>query len=173
MRRLWGIHFIKETAIFVLGEEALADGGAPMASHERIAVHGGAILSSASDGGRVVTGGDDGKVVATYAKGNSETVATDAKRRWIDHVAVGPSNAVAWSAGKQAFAHAGKGTEKSLEVISTVGGLAFAPKGLRLAIAHYNGATLWFANAKAAPGDAGVERLASRRDGSARTAASS
>ena len=34
---------------------------------------------------------------------------------------------------------------------STVGGLAFAPKGLRLAVAHYNGVTLWFPNAQAAP----------------------
>ena len=34
---------------------------------------------------------------------------------------------------------------------STVGGLAFAPKGLRLAVAHYNGATLWFPNAEAKP----------------------
>ena len=145
-----GIHFIKETAVFVLGEEALLF-AARDSEPERIDVHGGAILSSAGDGARVVTGGDDGKVVATDAKGNSETVATDAKRRWIDQVAVGPSSAIAWSAGKQAFAHAGKGAEKSLEVVSTVGGLAFAPKGLRLAIAHYNGATLWFANAKAAP----------------------
>jgi WD40 repeat protein len=31
-----------------------------------------------------------------------------------------------------------------------VGGLAFFPKGLRLAIAHYNGATLWFPNAAGA-----------------------
>ena len=127
-----GVHFLKETAVFVLGEEALllaARDGEP----QRVAVHGGAILSSASDGGRVVTGGDDGKVVATDAKGNSETVATDAKRRWIDHVAIGPADAVAWSAGKQAFARTGKGAEKSLEVASTVGGLAFAPKGLRLA----------------------------------------
>jgi WD40 repeat protein len=145
-----GIHFIKETAVFVLAEEALAL-AAPGAEPQRLAVHGGAILSMAGDGGRVVTGGDDGKVVATDARGNSETIATDAKRRWIDHVAVGPANAVAWSAGKQAFAHTGKGAEKSLEVLSTVGGLAFAPKGLRLAIAHYNGATLWFPNAKADP----------------------
>ena len=145
-----GLHFLKETAVFVLGEETLllaARDGEP----RRVAVHGGAILSSASDGARVVTGGDDGKVVATDATGESDTVATDAKRRWIDHVAVGPSSAVAWSAGKQAFAHTGKGAEKSLEVVSTVGGLAFAPKGLRLAIAHYNGATLWFPNAKADP----------------------
>ena len=32
-----------------------------------------------------------------------------------------------------------------------MGGLAFAPKGRRLAIAHYNGATLWFPNTAAAP----------------------
>jgi WD40 repeat protein len=145
-----GIHFIKETAVFVLGEEALlfaASEGEP----QRLAVHGGAILSSAGDGGRVVTGGDDGKVVATDAKGNSDTVATDAKRRWIDHVSVGPANAIAWSAGKQAFARTDKSVEKSIDVLSTVGGLAFAPKGFRLAIAHYNGATLWFPNAKAEP----------------------
>jgi WD40 repeat protein len=34
-----------------------------------------------------------------------------------------------------------------MEAPSTVGGLAFLPKGLRLAVAHYNGATLWFPNA--------------------------
>jgi len=65
------------------------------------------------------------------------------------------ASAVAWSAGKQAFAQTGKGGEKSgermLEAPSTVGGLAFAPKGFRLAIAHYNGATLWFPNAQSEP----------------------
>jgi WD40 repeat protein len=58
--------------------------------------------------------------------------------------------AVAWSAGKTAFLR-GRNDEKSLEVPSTVGGLAFAPKGLRLAIAHYNGVTLWFPNMAAEP----------------------
>jgi WD40 repeat protein len=38
-----------------------------------------------------------------------------------------------------------------LEVSSTVGGLAFFPKGYRLAVSHYNGVTLWFPNARAAP----------------------
>jgi WD40 repeat protein len=44
-------------------------------------------------------------------------------------------------------------SEKDLRIFeapSTVGGLAFLPKGFRLAIAHYNGATLWFPNAKEA-----------------------
>ncbi len=40
-----------------------------------------------------------------------------------------------------------KGEQRRFEAPSTVGGLAFAPKGLRLAIAHYNGVTLWFPNA--------------------------
>jgi WD40 repeat protein len=144
------IHFLKDTAVFVLGEESLlfaTHDGAP----RRVTAHGGAILASRSDGARIVTGGDDGKVVATRADGESEVIARDARHRWIDHVAVGPNGVVAWSAGKQAFVRGGKGAEKSLEVASTVGGLAFAPKGVRLAIAHYNGATLWFANAKADP----------------------
>jgi hypothetical protein len=77
-------------------------------------------------------------------------VATDAKRRWIDHVAFGPSGAIAWSAGKEAFVLA-REELRAHEVPSMVGALAFAPKGFRLAIAHYNGATLWFPNAKAEP----------------------
>jgi len=78
-------------------------------------------------------------------------LATDPKRRWIDNVAVHPDGAIAWSVGKTAFVRAPKGEEKSLEVPSTAGGLAFAPKGLRLAIAHYNGATLWFPNMAGEP----------------------
>jgi WD40 repeat protein len=145
-----GVHFVKDRAVFVLGEETLlfvaADG-----AEQRVAVHGGGILSAVSDGTRVLTGGDDGKVVATSANGESETLATDSKHRWIDRVALGPDGAIAWSAGKQAFVRTGKGEIKSVELPSTAGGLAFAPKGLRLAAAHYGGVSLWFPNAQAAP----------------------
>jgi WD40 repeat protein len=149
------VHFLEETAVFVLGEEALwmvRDG-----ESRRVAIHGGAILASGADGERVVTGGDDGRVVATDATGASTSVAADARHRWIDHVALGPGGAVAWSAGKQAFVRSGKSASKEsvehvFEAPSTVGALAFSPKGFRLAIAHYNGATLWFPNAtQAAP----------------------
>jgi WD40 repeat protein len=143
-------HFLGAAAVFVASEETLlivaADGG-----ERRVAVHGGGILCSAADASRIVTGGDDGRVMATEAAGDPTVMATDAKRRWIDHVALGPAGALAWSAGKQAFALTGKGGERMVEVPSTVGGLAFAPKGVRLAIAHYNGATLWFPNAQSAP----------------------
>jgi WD40 repeat protein len=145
-----GAHFFGNTAVLVLGDEALLL--VPRQGDVRsLAVHGGAILSSSADAERVITGGDDGKVVATDADGTSTPIATDAKRRWIDHVAVGPGGAVAWSAGKQAFVRTAKGEERVLEAPSTVGGLAFAPKGLRLAIAHYNGLSLWFPNAQSEP----------------------
>jgi WD40 repeat protein len=143
-------YFLGETAVFVLGEESLLLAGKDGAER-RVAVHGGAILAAACDGERVVTGGDDGKIAVTDAHGESITVATDAKRRWIDQVAAGPSRTIAWSAGKQAFVRTDKGPERTLELPSTPGGLAFMPKGLRLAVARYNGVTLWFPNVETAP----------------------
>ena len=142
-------HFLESTAAIVLGEEALLLVARNGETH-RSPVHAGAILSSASDGEGVVTGGDDGKVIATDGAGRSTLIAVDPKRRWVDRVAAA-SGAVAWSAGRQVFVRTRKGEERTLEVPSSVGGLAFAPKGFRLAIAHYNGATLWFPNAAAAP----------------------
>jgi len=144
------VHFLGETAVFVGAEERAALVGAgPEIS--RADIHGGAILCAASDGARIVTGGDDGKVVSLDAKGEVSVLATDAKRRWIDNVALHPDGAVAWSAGKTAFVRSGKSEEKSFDAPSTVGGLAFAPKGLRVAVAHYNGVTLWFPNMAAKP----------------------
>lgn len=144
------VHFLGQTAAFVGSEEnifVVADESDP----GLVAVHGGGILCATSDGKRLVTGGDDGKVVSLDAKGEVVLLASDAKRRWIDNVALHTDGAFAWSAGKTAFVRSGKDQEKSLEVPSTVGGLAFAPKGLRLAIAHYNGVTLWFPNMAGAP----------------------
>jgi WD40 repeat protein len=140
------VHFLADLTVFVLGDEALllvsADG-----EKRRVPTHGGAILDSAGDDQRVVTGGDDGRLVATDAAGVSTVITADAKRHWIDHVALGPDGAVAWSAGKQAFVRTGKDEIRTLDLPSSVGGLAFAPKGFRLAIGHYGGATLWFPNA--------------------------
>jgi len=137
-------HFLGRMAVFVLGDETMVL-APPRGEAKTLAVHGGAILATAVGESVIVTGGDDGKVVQTDVSGTSRTVATDPKNRWIDHVAVGPDGAVAWSAGKTAFV---QGKELcSIDAPSTVGGLAFLPKGFRLAIAHYNGATLWFPNA--------------------------
>jgi len=145
-----GTHVLGGMTVFVLGEESLlliADDG----TEQRVEAHAGGILASAADAKRVVTGGDDGKVVAISAEGETSTIATDAKHRWIDHVALGLDGAVAWSAGKTAFVRTAKGEERSAEMPSTPGALAFMPKGLRLAVAHYNGVSLWFPNAQSEP----------------------
>ena len=144
------VHFLGDTAAFVGAEESvfLVSGEGEISS---VPVHGGGILCAASDGTRIVMGGDDGKLVTLSAKGEVALVATDPKRRWIDNTAIHPEGAVAWSAGKTAFVRSGRGEEKSFDAPSTVGGLAFAPKGLRLAVAHYNGVTLWFPNMAAKP----------------------
>ncbi|MBR1199705.1 WD40 repeat domain-containing protein [Bradyrhizobium sp. AUGA SZCCT0158] len=144
------VYFLGETAVFVGAEEKAAIVGAG-GEISPVDIHGGAVLCAASDGARVVTGGDDGKLVALNAKGEVSVLATDAKRRWIDNVALHPDGAVAWSAGKTSYVRSGKSEEKTFDMPSTVGGLAFAPKGLRLAVAHYNGVTLWFPNMAAKP----------------------
>ncbi len=142
-------------AAFVGAEPALAlaDGivviGDPGAER-RVAAHPeGAILVAARDGETLLTGGDDGRVVRTSADGRHEPIA-DEKGRWIDALTA-QAGAIAWAAGKQARARDAAGAVKSWAAPTTVRGLAFLPKGYRLALAHYNGASLWFPNAAAEP----------------------
>jgi WD40 repeat protein len=144
-----GVAFLGETPVFALGEESLLFGGED--SETLLPVHEGAILAFACDGKRIVTGGDDGKVMATGVDGVPQPLASDEKRRWIDHVALGPDGAVAWSAGKTAFVRTGKGDVKQREMPSTPAGLVFLKKGFRLAVARYNGVSLWFPNLDAEP----------------------
>src|ERR1700681_446253 len=83
------VHFLGDSAAFVGAEENvfLASGQGEISP---VAVHGGGILCAASDGTRIVMGGDDGKLVALNAKGEVALLATDPKRRWIDKVALHP-----------------------------------------------------------------------------------
>lgn len=142
------VRYLGAKAVFALGNGHLVIGDGESARTLR--VHGGTILCMASDGRRVLTGGDDGRVVATTADGASETLA-EHKLRWIDQVACGADGAYAYSQGKTVHFRPAKGEEKRQDFPSTVGGLAFAPKGTRLAVAHYGGASLWFPNASAKP----------------------
>ena len=132
---------------------ALADGvvvlGGPGAERRLVAHPEGAILVAARDGEALLTGGDDGRVVRVAPDGGLATIA-DEKGRWIDALTA-QGGAIAWAAGKDARARDAAGAVKSFAAPSTVRGLAFLPKGYRLALAHYNGASLWVPNAAAAP----------------------
>lgn len=142
-------------AAFPGGEPALAlgDGRIVFAGAEPRTVEAhpdASILVAVSDGRRLFTGGDDGRIVATAPDGATECIG-DEKGRWIDALALGQNGAVAWSAGRQVRARDDKGKIADWQAPTSVRGLAFAPKGFRLACAHYNGASLWYPGTRAEP----------------------
>jgi WD40 repeat protein len=138
------VAFLGETAAFALG-----DGGVVLfrdGAEHRVEAHpDGAVLCAVGDGERLVTGGDDGRVAVTGPDGSTRTFA-ETGGAWVDSLALHGSGGVAWSAGRIVTARDEKGGEKTLTTPSSARGLEFAPKGYRLAIAHYNGVTLWFPN---------------------------
>jgi WD40 repeat protein len=144
-----GLAWLRDTVAF-----AVADGGVVLAKDgatHRVEAHPDAgVLVAAGDGERFVTGGDDGRVAVTGADGSTRTLA-EAKGAWIDTLALHAGGAYAFGAGRRVVARDDKGRERTLEVPSAARGLAFAPKGYRLAVSHYNGVSLWFPNLDAAP----------------------
>ena len=142
--------FLGGSAAFALGDGTVRLVEGPAA--ETFAVHGGAVLSATPSRDRkvLITGGDDGLVAATDAAGTVTRLA-ERPRKWIDHVAAGPAGAVAYSVGREAVVRAADGNERSFTLERTVGGLAFAPKGLRLAVARFGGVTRWWAGTDAEP----------------------
>jgi WD40 repeat protein len=140
--------FLDDTLAFALGDGAALLG--EPGSTQRVAAHpGGAILAAVSDGRLLVTGGDDGRVVETAADGAMREIAHE-KGRWIDALAM-RAGSVAWGAGREVRVRDGAGSVKAHTAPTTVRGLCFMPKGHRLALAHYNGVSLWFPNVAAAP----------------------
>jgi WD40 repeat protein len=140
--------FLDDVPAFALGDGAalLGEPGAM----RRIAAHpGGSILAAVSDGKELVTGGDDGRVVATMRDGALREIAHE-KGRWVDALAL-RGGSIAWAAGREVRVRDGAGAVKTHVAPTTVRGLCFMPKGHRLALAHYNGVSLWFPNVSAAP----------------------
>lgn len=136
--------FLGDVPVFALGDGSVRRVVGPAA--EAVQVHRGAILSAAPslDGRKLITGGDDGLVATSDAAGVVAPVA-ERQRKWVDHVAAGPGGAVAFAVGRQAIVKLADGRERIFDHARSVGGLAFAPKGLRLAVARYDGVSLWWA----------------------------
>jgi WD40 repeat protein len=141
------VGFVESTPIFALsnGDVVFVSAGLRTAR-----VHADGLLVATFTDEVILTGGSDGRIVRTRADGAMETLA-DEKGKWIDAIAAGPDGAVAWSVGKTVSARTGKGVVTVMSAPTTARGLAFLPKGYRLAVAHYNGASLWFPGAKAEP----------------------
>ena len=140
------------TAVFAIvdGSLLLVDSTDPESPPRRLSAHPDAsILAAVCDGARLITGGDDGRVVTATAGGELAEIGRGTG--WIDALATRPDGAVAWSSGKTVSVRDPKGAVKTWGAPSSVRGLGFMPKGYRLAVAHYGGASLWFPNMAAAP----------------------
>ena len=134
--------FDKASAVFALG-----DGSVRFEGGEFSAAHDGAILCAAvhPSGDGVITGGDDGRVI-WHRRGEAGVMAT-AKGQWIDAIdASAESGLIAFSAGKTLSVIDAKdaGFRRDFVHERTVSGVAFEPKGRRIATSTYGGAALWF-----------------------------
>lgn len=132
---------------------ALADGTVHRLDHghKHATVHDG-LLAATLDASahRLISGGEDGRVCALQPDGTIAELAS-AGRKWVTSVAAGPQGAVAYAVGRSAFVRFADGRTKELQHPHSVEGLAFAPKGMRLGVARYNGATLHFPAADGKP----------------------
>jgi WD40 repeat protein len=98
----------------------------------------------------LISGGEDGKVLRISADAGITELAS-APRKWISQVAAGPQGTIAYSYGKSSFVRLSDGTTKEFAEERTVEGLAFAPKGLRVAAARYNGVSMHWVGTAARP----------------------
>jgi WD40 repeat protein len=134
---------------------AMADGTVHRLDHghKTVAAHDGLLVATLTgDGKALLTGGEDGKVSRISATGEIETLA-EIGRKWIGQIAPGPQGVVGFSSGRTAYVRLADGALKEIACERTVEGIAFAPKGLRVALARYNGVTLVWAGMDSKPAE--------------------
>ena len=145
-----GVVFLKDGLLAA----ALGDGRVAFIDSDSInspsfvSVHDGACLSLAVDPGeqRVLTGGDDARLVSTGTDGETTEIAAIAGR-WVEPIAASRASGLCAAVfGKTVSLFAQDGTAVgAFDHANTVGGLAFHPKGRRIAAAHYGGVSLSWA----------------------------
>ena len=124
------------------------DGGAwwSVEAHDGTAL---ALTDDAADG--FLSGGDDGRLLRLGPTGEFVVLGTFGGK-WVEHVARcggGSARVLACAVGRQLHLLDGAGAVlKVLDHPTTVTGIAFDPKGKRVAASHYNGASLWYVASK-------------------------
>ena len=147
-----GVAFLEEGLLAVAlgdGRVAFIDSGSTNPP-SFVSVHDGACLSLAVDlqKQRVLTGGDDGRLVSTGTDCDTTEIANIAGQ-WVEPIVVSRASglcAAAFGKTVSLFARDGSAVGR-FDHANTVGGLAFDPKGRRIAAAHYGGVSLWWVKA--------------------------
>lgn len=137
------VGFLGEIPHFVTADGAIhwLDGG-----HKHNQLHDGVLCAEFAQD-TLLTGGEDGKTILSAIKAAPlETHETG--KKWITAVTHGPNKSFAWATGRDAYIRLPNGTIETINHDRSVEALSFAPKGLRIALAHYNGVTLHFAGTK-------------------------
>lgn len=143
-------HFLGDIAMFATAAGTIhrLDGG------EKVTQAHQGLLTCIRDpySATLLTGGEDGKVLR-IAHDGSVTELAHVPRKWLSVVAGGPQNAIAYAVGKSSFVRLQDGTVREFCEDRTVEAIAFAPKGMRIAAARYNGVSLHWVAAAGEPTD--------------------
>src|SRR5690606_38017781 len=123
---------------------ALADGVVHRLDngHKHLEAHDRLLCTVPSlDGKALVTGGEDGKIMSVAPNGTA-LLLPELGRKWITSVASRPQRPFAYASGRSAYVRDADGKVRQCDQARSVEGLAFAPNGMRLGVARYNGATV-------------------------------
>jgi WD40 repeat protein len=149
-----GAHVVAVGFLGKVASFALADGSVVLvgdSGRTRVPVFADATLLAAAHNANIgVFGSDDGKIASVDRHGTVNVLA-DENGTWIDAIALRADGVMAWSAGTTVRSRDANAETRSFVAPSTVRGLAFYPKGYRLAASHYNGVSLWYPNVEATP----------------------
>lgn len=140
--------FLADIPVFALADGVVhrLEGG-----HKWNELHDGLLSADLStDNLSLATGGEDGRV-CRLSSGWTVSEIADIGGKWISAVAAGQGNVTGFASGRNAYVCLRDGSIKELSHPRSVEGVVFAPKGLRLAVARYNGATLHFPAASGKP----------------------
>lgn len=132
---------------------AMADGAVHRLDHGHKSVKANdGLLTAVADPAnrRMLTAGEDGNVMSVAADGAVDTLA-QVGRKWVTCLAAGPQGAVAFGSGRIAYVRFADGKTREFQHQRSVEGVAFAPKGMRIGVARYNGVTLHFPAAEGKP----------------------
>lgn len=102
------------------------------------------VIHALSPQGKEILFGDESGQLKSMKDDGTLTQIHQFQHAWIEHIVFNPKRALSAAvAGKTVALWDGKVLRQFSDHPSTISGVAFAPKGNRIAAAHYNGVTIW------------------------------